>query len=114
TIHVADARLDMLPAPVSRAFGGAKSLMLEFVADGYTKERFLEAALFSDQQTLKEKIGSEDFERALEQLAPIGLSRDFVNKLKPWGVLINLRAVAHKAGGEGAAPLDAQLAALAR
>jgi len=110
TIHVADARLEALPEPVAQAFGRASSLMLEFVPDPYSRERFLEAAMFLDRQTLEEKIGAEDFERALEQLRPIGLSREFVNKLKPWGVLLNLRA----AGGAAGAPLEARLADRAR
>ena len=110
TIHVADARLADLPAPVLKAFGGARSLMLEFLADGYSKERFLEAAMFLDGQTLEQKIGAADFERAFEHLKPIGLSREFVNKLKPWGVLLNLR----NPGGDQGSPLDAQLLERAR
>jgi len=113
TIHVADQRLGELPAPVLKAFDGSKSLLLEFVPDRYSKERFLEAAMFSGAQTLQQTIGKEDFERAAEQLAPIGLEREFVNKLKPWGVLLNLRAVDENAAGPAAAA-DAQLAALAR
>jgi len=105
TIHVPDPRLSELPGPVREAFDRSGSLMLEFVPDAYAKERFLEAAMFLDRRTLEETIGSEDFERALEQLRPIGLSREFVNKLKPWGVLLNLR------GPEGVqgSPLDARL-----
>lgn len=110
TIHVADARLAELPAPVLAAFQGARSLMLEFLPDGYSEERFLEAAMFLDSQTLEQKIGAEDFERAFEHLRPIGLSREFVNKLKPWGVLLNLR---NPRGAEGS-PLDAQLLQRAR
>ena len=110
TIHVADARLDALPAPVAQALDHATSLMLEFVPDPYSRERFLEAAMFLDRQTLEEKIGADDFERALEQLRPIGLSREFVNKLKPWGVLLNLRAASSVAG----APLEAWLTDRAR
>ena len=110
TIHVPDSRLESLPAPVDEAFGHASSLMLEFVPDPYSRERFLEAAMFLDRQTLQEKIGAEDFERALEQLRPIGLSREFVNKLKPWGVLLNLRA----ASGAAGAPLEASLTERAR
>ena len=110
TIHVADARLEKLPEPAQAAFARAASLMLEFVADEYVNERFLEAAMFTDRQTLQEKIGAEDFERALAQLRPIGLSREFVDKLKPWGVLINLRDP--RAAG-GVTP-DARLAAQAR
>lgn len=109
TMHVADPRLAELPAPVRRAFGGAGSLVVEYLADGYERTRFLEAATFLDHQTLSEKIGQEDFSRALEALKPVGLSAEFVNKLKPWGVLLNLRA---PSSGESVAP-DAQLYALA-
>ena len=111
TIHVPDARLAQLPAPVRQRFDAAKSLMLEFVPDPYSRERFLEAAMFMDRQTLQEKIGAQDFERAVEQLAPIGLSREVVNKLKPWGALINLRDPQRP---DAAAPLDRQLLDLAR
>ena len=110
TIHDADARLAELPASVSGSFERARSLMLEFLPDAYTRERFIEAALFLDRQTLEDKIGAQDFARVLEELAPIGLSREFVNKLKPWGALINLRA----ARGDGAATLEAQLLQRAR
>jgi uncharacterized protein len=111
TIHVPDPRLAELPAAVRTRFDAAKSLMLEFVPDPYSRERFLEAAMFLDRQTLTEKIGAEDFERALEHLAPIGLPREVVNKLKPWGVLLNLRNPRRVDQG---APLDTQLLELAR
>ena len=110
TIHVADPRLATLPAPVQRTFDAAKSLMVEFLPDSYTRERFLEAAMFLDEQTLEQKIGAEDFERTLAQLAPIGLPREFVNKMKPWGVLLNL----HQRGGAHGSPLDSQLLEQAR
>jgi hypothetical protein len=106
TIHVADPRLADLPEPVRAALAGARALMLEYVADAYGKERFLEAAMFLDRQTLEEKIGAEDFARVLEMLEPIGVSRGFVNKLKPWGVLLNLRAPPQDPGG---VTLDGQL-----
>ena len=109
TMHVADPRLAELPAPVRKAFSGADSLVVEYMADSYDRARFLEAATFLDRQTLSEKIGQEDFSRALEALKPVGLSAEFVNKLKPWGVLLNLRA---PSSGESMAP-DAQLYALA-
>jgi uncharacterized protein len=111
TIHVADPRLAALPSPVRERFDAAKSLMLEFVPDAYTRERFLEASMFLDRQTLAEKIGAEDFERAVELLGPTGLTRDVVNKLKPWGVLLNLRNPQRAAHG---VPLDDQLLEMAR
>lgn len=111
TIHVADPRLDELPAPVRKRFDAAKSLMLEFVPDPYARERFLEAAMFLDKQTLEEKIGPDDFARAVEHLAPIGLPRETVNKLKPWGVLLNLRNTQRPEQG---ASLDSRLLELAR
>jgi uncharacterized protein YbaP (TraB family) len=110
TIHVGDPRIATLPGEVSAAFDGARALMLEFVPDPYARERFLEAAMYLDGRTLEREIGAADFERALAQLAPIGLAREFVNKLKPWGVLLNLR----NPGGADGSPLDARLLELAR
>jgi uncharacterized protein YbaP (TraB family) len=110
TIHEPDARLGELPAAVTRTFERSRSLMVEFLPDAYAQERFLEAAMFLDRQTLVEKIGAEDFARVLEQLAPIGLAPEFINKLKPWGALINLR---RSSTGAAANP-DAQLIELAR
>jgi uncharacterized protein YbaP (TraB family) len=92
TIHEADDRLTDLPAPVGTALERSKSLMVEFLANAYSEERFLEAAMLAERQTLEELIGAEDFARVLEQLAPIGLEHGVVNKLKPWAVLINLRS----------------------
>jgi len=111
TLHAADARLAALPPPVLRAFDGSRALMLEYVADGYGRERFLEAAMYLDRRTLEEEIGREDFERAWESLRPAGLSREFVNKLKPWGVLLNLRSSWRPAAVDTP---DAQLHAMAR
>lgn len=111
TIHVSDPRLAELPAVVRQRFDTATSLMLEFVPDPYSRSRFLEAAMFLDRQTLAEKIGAEDFERAVEHLTPIGLPREVVNKLKPWGVLLNLR---NPRRAEQGAPLDSQLLERAR
>jgi uncharacterized protein YbaP (TraB family) len=111
TLHAADARLADLPQPVRAAFDGSRVLMLEYVADGYARERFLEAAMFLDHRTLASVIGAEDFERAWRQLEPAGLTREFVNKLKPWGVLLNLRSSWQPAA---VASPDAQLHALAR
>jgi len=111
TLHAADARLAALPAPVRRAFEGSRTLMLEYVADDYGRERFLEAAMYLDRRTLEEEIGPADFERAWESLKAAGLSREFVSKMKPWGVLLNLRSSWQPAAG---ATPDAQLHALAR
>jgi uncharacterized protein YbaP (TraB family) len=113
TIHVADARLANLPAPVAEAFDTARGLTVEFTASAYARERFLEAAMFLDQQTLEDKIGARDFERVVQQLAPIGLSREFILKLKPWGVLVNLRNPRDATRAAGPT-LDAQLFARAR
>jgi len=110
TIHVADPRLGELPAPVAAALAQSSSLTVEYLPDDYGKERFLEASMFPDARTLEGTIGAEDFARVLEHLKPIGLTREFVNKLKPWGVLLNLREPQPASG----ATLDAQLHALAR
>ena len=111
TLHADDPRLEPLPATVQEAFGQARALMLEYLADQYGRERFLEAALYLDGRTLAQDIGAAHFERAVQAMQPIGLTRAFVGKLKPWGVLLNLRISRQPAG---ATPPDAQLFALAR
>jgi uncharacterized protein YbaP (TraB family) len=111
TIHVADPRLSALAAPVARAFAAARSLTLEFASDGYTRQRFLEAAMLPDGQWLDTMIGARDFERVVQRLSPLGLPREFVRKLKPWGVLINLR---DPRGASADPTLDALLHARAR
>lgn len=110
TLHDSDPRLAEWPAPVEQAFAGARLLMVEFLPDPYTRSRFNEAAMFLDGRTLAGHIGAADFARVLEQLSPIGLEPGFVNKLKPWGALINLRAQRTAAGPS----MDARLVALAR
>ena len=110
TIHDADARVAMPPAAANEAFTRSRTLLVEFLPDAYSRERFTEAALFTDRQTLEEKIGAEDFARVLEELAPTGLERDVIRKLKPWGALINLR---HSAA-DAPETVDARLIGQAR
>jgi uncharacterized protein YbaP (TraB family) len=111
TLHAGDPRLRVMPEPARRAFEASRVLVLEHVADQYASERFLEAAMYQDRRTLLADIGVEDFERAVQAMQPIGLSREFILKVKPWGVLLNLRS-SRQPGG--AASPDAQLHALAR
>lgn len=111
TLHAGDPRLQPLPPPVEAAFSQSRALMLEYVADRYGRERFLEAAVYLDGHTLEQDIGRAHFERAVEAMRPIGLPREVVGKLKPWGALLNLHT-SHQPGG--AVPPEAQLFALAR
>jgi len=110
TIHDADARVAELPAPASVVLEQSKSLLIEFLPSPYTRERFLEAALFPDRQTLEQHIGAEDFARVVAHLAPSGLAPEVIAKLKPWGALINLRQPRQSE----ALPMEATLIARAR
>jgi uncharacterized protein YbaP (TraB family) len=111
TLHAGDPRLPALPAAVRRAFDASRALMLEYYPDQYGRERFLEAALYLGGRTLVQDIGEDDFERAVEAMRPIGVSREFVSKVKPWGVLLNLRISRQPSGAE---PQELQLYRLAR
>lgn len=110
TLHDPDPRLATWPAPVAAAFAGARSLMVEFQPDPYSRERFAEAAMFLDGQTLEGHIGAADFARVVENLAPAGLEPQALAKLKPWAALINLRSQRTAPGPS----MDARLVALAR
>ena len=100
TLHAGDPRLQPLPVPVRLAFDSSRALMLEYLPDQYARERFLEAAVYLDGRTLDQDIGEADFERVVRALAPAGLTREFVRKVKPWGVLLNLRISRQPSGGE--------------
>ncbi|MDA0224659.1 MAG: TraB/GumN family protein [Proteobacteria bacterium] len=110
TVHAADPRLATLAAPVRKAFEAARSLTVEFTADAYARERFLEAAMYLDTRTLTDEIGAADFEKVVVHMAPLGIARAVIAKLKPWGVLVNLR---NPRGAHGPT-LDEQLYAGAR
>jgi len=110
TVHAADPRLATLAAPVRKAFDAAKRLTVEFTADAYARERFLEAAMYLDARTLTDEIGAADFEKVVAHMRPHGIARAVVSKLKPWGVLVNLR---NPRGAQGPT-LDEQLYAGAR
>jgi len=111
TLHAGDPRLQPFPGPVERAFASSRALMLEYFPDQYARERFLEAALYPDGRSLDEDIGEADFERVARALAPAGLTREFVRKVKPWGVLLNLRISRQPSGAE---PPEARLFRRAR
>jgi len=111
TLHTEDPRLGAFPAPVDAAFEASRALMLEYFPDRYSRERFLEAALYDDGRTLAQDLGARDFELAVEAMRPIGLPREFILRLKPWGVLLNLRISRQPGGGE---PPEARLFRRAR
>lgn len=111
TLHAGDPRLQPFPAPVRQAFDSSRALMLEYLPDQYARERFLEAAMYLDGRTLEQDIGEADFERAVRALAPTGLTREFVRKVKPWGVLLNLH-LSHQPSGT--APPEVRLVQRAR
>jgi len=100
TLHTEDPRLGSFPAPVDAAFEASRALMLEYYPDRYSRERFLEAALYDDGRTLAQDLGERDFELAVEAMRPIGLPREFMLRLKPWGVLLNLRISRQPGGAE--------------
>jgi len=96
-----------LPAPAGAAFEASKTLLVEFMPETWSRERFLQAALLPEGRSLAELIGAEDFERAVAQIA---LPRELVTRLKPWAALINLRRDA----SSDVATLDGELASRAR
>lgn len=103
TIHEPAA----LPPAAAAAFDASRTLLVEFMPETWSRERFLEAALLPPGRHLAELIGEEDFERAVEQLA---LPRELVARLKPWAALINLRRDA----ATESATLDGELGSRAR
>ncbi|MGH8751550.1 MAG: TraB/GumN family protein [Burkholderiales bacterium] len=89
TIHLDDARVTNLPAPVKRAFAGSASFTMEMIIDEDSTQKFLGAMLLpeSDLQTL---LGEPLFTDTAGLLAEYGMPQEVITTFKPWAVMLTL------------------------
>ncbi len=107
TMHVGDAEVTTLAAPVEKAFTGARVLLTELRMDYATMAAVMRNMYFSDERTLLSILGKELFEQVVVRLAEIGISRKAAKKMRPWAVMSVLGV--SQMGGGGASVLDDQL-----
>lgn len=97
TIHLSDARVTKLPSIVEETLQQAQSFTMEIVADDVGRQVFSEAMLL-DRGDLKQLIGEDLFARTTELMRQSGVPPEVTDKLKPWGVLLNLIMSSGKPG----------------
>lgn len=112
TMHLADARLLTLPPPVERAFAEARSFVLEMYPDRAVARRFSEAGELEGGARLSDLIAARLFSQLAERLAPRGVSRERLDRIKPWAALLMLTAAEPR--GEPVESLDIALFVRAR
>lgn len=110
TMHLGDPRLLALPPAADRAFGEARTYVLEMYPDPAVARRFSEAGELEGGRRLSALLPEASFERLAGRLAARGLTRDQLDRLKPWAALLLVTAAE---GGSGES-LDIALYARAR
>jgi uncharacterized protein YbaP (TraB family) len=104
TIHLADARVTDLPAPVRSAFDPSERFAMELVIDGGSLIDMAEAMFLKDDRTLDGILGAERFAALKKLYAERGLPVADLKRKKPWAAMLQLSM--NKSGGVA---LDFQL-----
>lgn len=110
TMHVADPRVLAVPPAVDKAFAAARTFVLELYPDAAVAQRFAEASQLEGSARLSGQLPAAHFEQLAQDLAARGLSRDVVDRLKPWAALL----VSTEARGSTGESLDLALYVRAR
>lgn len=87
TLHSGDPEITRLPAPVTAAFRGADSLMVEVVRTAEVDFELLRASLLRRGDGLATLVGPERFERVKTVGARYGLVEKQLQRFKPWALM---------------------------
>lgn len=108
TFHSTDPRVLALPAPVEKAFAGAKLAVFEIVLTPQDEQKLALAAMLRDGRSLDQILGPELFARAVAAVRGYGLPGSALSIFKPWGVFSILAAPPEEfqRQSRGVQPLD--------
>ena len=121
TIHLSDSRVTTFPPKITEALAKSKTLALE-VADlsdaalGAAMASSAALLVYSDGQTLEQKLQKSEFERVQTLVAKAGIPGDAAKLLKPWLVstLLAISDCERRQIEAGAAVVDMRLAEYAK
>lgn len=88
TVHVDDARVTKLPAPVSHALNESRSLTVELSLDPGNIMALASRMLLQDGRNLAGIAGGELYGRASALAGKLGLPEPALNLFKPWAVAL--------------------------
>lgn len=88
TVHVDDARVTKLPAPVARALGDSRSLTVELSLDPGNVMALAGRMVLQDGRNLAGIAGAELYGKASALAGQLGLPEPALNLFKPWAVAL--------------------------
>jgi uncharacterized protein YbaP (TraB family) len=90
TIHLSDARVLALPAPVAQSFEGAGSFVMEVTLDPANLMQLAGRMIFTDGRDLQGVLGGALFQKVAATAPSMGLPPEMLRYLKPWAVALVL------------------------
>ena len=90
TIHLDDARVTDLPAPVKETFARSKSFTMEMIIDEASTQNFVTSMLLDDGSDLKVLLGEPLYSKTSEAMHEHGMSSEITARFKPWALMLTL------------------------
>jgi uncharacterized protein len=90
TIHLDDARVIDLPAPVKETFSRSKSFTMEMIIDEASTQKFATSMLLDEGGDLKALLGEPLYTKTAEAMREYGMPGEFTARFKPWALMITL------------------------
>lgn len=90
TIHLSDARVLALPAPVKQSFERSGSFVMEVTLDPSNLMQLAGRMIFTDGRDLPGVLGPALFQKVAATAPSIGLPAEALRYLKPWAVALIL------------------------
>lgn len=90
TIHSDDERITNLNQQVQDALAKSVSFSLETLPDVHAPRMLQDAMILENDQKLEALIGSDLYHKVSVQLLDNGIPDNLVQRIKPWGAMLNL------------------------
>ncbi|MGH8754791.1 MAG: TraB/GumN family protein [Burkholderiales bacterium] len=90
TIHLDDARVTDLPAPVKETFARSKSFSMEMIIDETSTQKFAASMLLDDGSDLKVLLGEPLYIKTTEAMLEYGMPSEITARFKPWALMLTL------------------------
>ena len=90
TIHLDDARVTDLPAPVKETFARSKSFTMEMIIDEASTQKFAASMLLDDGSDLKVLLGEPLYTKTTEAMREYGMPSEITARFKPWALMLTL------------------------
>ncbi len=90
TVHLADARVTTLPAPVRAALNASSSFTMELTFEPANVQQLAGRMFYTDGRNLAQVAGPALFEKAAAIVGKLGMPAQVMPLMKPWAVTLML------------------------